>query len=136
MIENVTVYLDKAFDCLTDAEVLIEKDRLTASVSRSYYAMFHAAQAALLSEDIEAFTHIGVNIQFQKAFVKTGKFHVYFGKTFSKILDQRLKSDYEIGFKASPDDARHTFEEATNFVKEIQQFLSRASDNSAFPEHG
>jgi uncharacterized protein (UPF0332 family) len=134
MIENVKVYLDKAFDCLADSSVLIEKDRFTASVSRSYYAMFHAAQAALLSQNIETFTHVGVNIQFQKAFVKTGKFPVSFGKTFSKILDQRLKSDYEIGFNASQEDARHTFEEATNFVKEIRQFLSRTSDNSAFPE--
>jgi len=85
--------------------------------------MFHAAQAALLSEEIEAYTHSGVNVQFQKTFIKTGKFPVIFGKTFSKILDQRLKSDYEIGFKASPDDAKHTFEEASGFVTSIREFL-------------
>ena len=84
MNENVPVFLSKAFDCLADAIVLIEKDRFTASVSRSYYAMFHAAQAVLLLEEIETFTHTGVNIQFQKAFIKTGKFPVSFGKTFSK----------------------------------------------------
>jgi len=72
MNENVTIFLEKAFECLTDAEALIEKNRYTAAVSRSYYAMFHAAQAALLSEDIEAYTHMGVNVQFQKTFIKTG----------------------------------------------------------------
>jgi uncharacterized protein (UPF0332 family) len=123
MNENVTVFLDKAFECLADATALLEKSRYTASVSRSYYAMFHAAQAALLSEEIEAYTHTGVNVQFQKTFIKTGKFPVSFGKTFSKILDQRLKSDYEIGFKASPDDAKHTFEEASGFVTSIRDFL-------------
>ncbi len=123
MNENVTVYLDKAFECLADANALLEKSRYTASVSRSYYAMFHAAQAALLTEEIEAYTHTGVNVQFQKTFIKTGKFPVLFGKTFSKILDQRLKSDYEIGFKASPDDAKHTFEEASGFVTSIRNFL-------------
>ncbi len=123
MNENVTVFLDKAFECLEDANALLEKSRYTASVSRSYYAMFHAAQAALLSEEIETYTHTGVNVQFQKTFVKTGKFPVLFGKTFSKILDQRLKSDYEIGFKASPDDAKHTFEEASEFVTSIRSFL-------------
>jgi uncharacterized protein (UPF0332 family) len=89
--------------------------------------LFHAAQAALLSEKIEAYTHMGVNVQFQKAFVKTGKFPVLFGKTFSKILDQRLKSDYEIGFKASATDASHTFQEAKEFVTKIQDFLSENS---------
>jgi hypothetical protein len=123
MNENVTVILDKALECLADATALLEKSRYTASVSRSYYAMFHAAQAALLSEEIDAYTHTGVNVQFQKTFIKTGKFPVIFGKTFSKILDQRLKSDYEIGFKASPDDAKHTFEEASGFVTSIRNFL-------------
>ncbi len=123
MNENVTVFLDKALECLADATALLEKSRYTASVSRSYYAMFHAAQAALLSEEIDAYTHTGVNVQFQKTFIKTGKFPVIFGKTFSKILDQRLKSDYEIGFKASPDDAKHTFEEASGFVTSIRNFL-------------
>ena len=123
MNENVTVFLDKALECLADATALLEKSRYTASVSRSYYAMFHAAQAALMSEEIDAYTHTGVNVQFQKTFIKTGKFPVIFGKTFSKILDQRLKSDYEIGFKASPDDANHTFEEASGFVTSIRNFL-------------
>lgn len=123
MNENVTVILDKALECLADATALLEKSRYTASVSRSYYAMYHAAQAALLSEEIDAYTHTGVNVQFQKTFIKTGKFPVIFGKTFSKILDQRLKSDYEIGFKASPDDAKHTFEEASGFVTTIRNFL-------------
>ncbi len=123
MNENVVVFLDKAFECLADATALLEKNRYTATLSRSYYAMFHAAQAALISQGIEAYTHTGVNVQFQKTFVKTGKFPLAFGKTFSKILDQRLKSDYEIGFKASPDDAKHTFDEATIFVKAIRDYL-------------
>jgi uncharacterized protein (UPF0332 family) len=116
MSENAKVFLEKAFECLADAEALIEKNRYTAVVSRNYYAMFHAAQAALLSEAIEAHTHAGVNVQFQKAFVKTRMFPVSIGKTFSKILGQRLKSDYEIGFKALAEDAKHPFQKASGFV--------------------
>jgi uncharacterized protein (UPF0332 family) len=123
MKENAKVFLEKAYECLTDAEVLLEKSRFTASVSRSYYAMYHAAQAALINENIEAYTHSGVNVQFQKTFIKTGKFPVTFGKAFSKILDQRLKSDYEIGFKAFLDDARHTYQEASAFIDAIRDFL-------------
>ena len=123
MNENVASFLDKAFECLADAKALLENCRYTATVSRSYYAMFHAAQAALLSEEIEAYTHTGVNVQFQKIFIKNGKFPIVLGKTFSKILDQRLKSDYEIGFKASSSDAKHTFDEASAFVMSIRDYL-------------
>ena len=49
MNENVTVSLDKAFERLADAAALRDKSRDTASVSRSYYSMYHAAQGALLS---------------------------------------------------------------------------------------
>jgi len=41
MNENAMVFLRKAYECLTDADVLMEKSRYTASVSRSHYAMFH-----------------------------------------------------------------------------------------------
>ncbi len=58
MNENVSVFLEKAFECLADAQALLEKERFTATVSRSYYAMFHAAQAALFSEKSEAYTDI------------------------------------------------------------------------------
>jgi uncharacterized protein (UPF0332 family) len=70
MNEDVSIFLQKAFECLADAQALLEKERFTATVSRSYYAMFHAAQAALLLEKIEAYTHMGVNVQFQKSFIE------------------------------------------------------------------
>jgi len=123
MNENVAVFLNKAFDCLEDAGALIEKERNTAAVSRCYYAMFHAAQAALLSENIESFTHAGVNVQFQKTFIKTKRFPETLGKSFSKILNQRMKSDYEIGFKASSDEAKRTFEEASLFVTSVHSCI-------------
>jgi len=86
--------------------------------------MLYAAQAILLSENIEVYTHNGVSNQFQKFFIKTGKLPVDYGKAFSKILDQRMKSDYEIGFNASHDDAKHSFNEASGFVDVIRDYLS------------
>ena len=124
MSELFALYLEKADECLTDAATLLENQRFSAAVSRSYYAMFYAAQAALYKENIDAYTHTGVNIQFQKTFIKTGRFPVSLGKTFSKIADQRLKSDYEIGFKAKFDDAQHTFNEAKEFVNAIRDYLT------------
>jgi uncharacterized protein (UPF0332 family) len=124
MNETFNLYLEKANECLADAEALLKNYRYSATVSRRYYAMFYAAQAALYSENIEAFTRTGVNVQFQKVFIKSGRFAVSFGKAFSKIADQRLKSDYEIGFRASGEDALHTFNEAKEFVKAIRGYFA------------
>jgi len=45
--EDVQQYFERAADCVEDARVLLENERTGASVSRAYYAMFHAATAAM-----------------------------------------------------------------------------------------
>lgn len=125
MTDNVKIYLSKAEEDILDAEILFEKGRYTTVVSRSYYAMFHGAQALLLSKLIETYTHSGVNIQFHKLFIKTGIFSLELGKSFTKILDTRIKSDYEIGFKASKDVAETSLREAREFLSTIRAYLDK-----------
>lgn len=124
MKEEVQLTLNEANECLTDARIMLESKRWKAAVSRSYYAMYHAVRAVLLSEDIATFTHQGANIQFGKHFVKTGIFDRKLIKTFSKMLDTRQKADYEIGFSASESDATHAFVEAENFYIEMNKYLT------------
>ena len=123
MIEKILLTINKAKDCLDDATAMIEKLRSNAAVSRSYYAMFHSAQAVLLSENIVAFTHQGVNVQFNKYFIKTGKFDKELTTAYNKILDQRLKSDYEIGFKSNIEDAGYAYSQALNFYNTLKDYL-------------
>ena len=124
MKEEVQMTLDEANECLTDAKIMLDSQRWKAAVSRSYYAMYHAVKAVLLSKDIATFTHQGANIQFGKFFIKTGIFDRNLIKSFSKMLDTRQKADYEIGFKASESDATHAFLEADFFYKEMDKYLN------------
>jgi uncharacterized protein (UPF0332 family) len=123
MNQELSLTLNEAKECLTDAQIMFEQKRWKASVSRAYYAMYHAAKAALLSINVDAFTHQGVNIQFSKHFVKTEIFDRNFSKVFSKMLDTRQKADYEIGFSADESDAQHAIEEAEYFYNEILKYL-------------
>lgn len=121
--DEALLTLAVAKDCLYDAKALLDIGRYRASVSRSYYAIFHAAKAALISMNVEAYTHQGVNIQFGKIFIKSGIFDKSLIRTFSKMLDTRLKADYEIGFKASQGDAQDAFSEAELFYSKIADYL-------------
>jgi uncharacterized protein (UPF0332 family) len=47
--EEVQRHFERAAECVEDARVLLENNRLAAAVTRAYYAMFHAATAALLA---------------------------------------------------------------------------------------
>lgn len=121
-------YLDsyeKAKECLTDAEFLLSGNRWHATVSRAYYAMFHAAQALLLANDIVAHTHKGVSIHFNKHFVKTKLFNHQLGRKFDKIREERERSDYEIGFRASKELAHDTVNDAKLFITQIGELLDK-----------
>ena len=73
MNEEVRLHLKKADDCIKDAELLISADRYFSTVGRGYYAMFHAATAALLTKDIVRRSHQGIISSFGREFIKTGK---------------------------------------------------------------
>ena len=123
MNEIVKNTLSSAGECLLDAQALLLAQRWKASVSRCYYAMYHSTKAILLSIGIETFTHQGVNIQFNKHFIKTSVFDKSISRSFSKMLDNRLASDYEIGFNATENEAKHAYNEAEIFNKLISDYL-------------
>jgi len=58
--EEARLHLQRANDCIKDAEVLLNAHRPSAAVGRTYYAMFHAATAALLERDIKRHSHQGL----------------------------------------------------------------------------
>jgi uncharacterized protein (UPF0332 family) len=123
MNDEVTQTIIEARECLRDSQIMLKEERWKAAVSRAYYAMYHAAKAALVAIGENAFTHQGVNIQFSKHFIKTGIFNKSLIKTFSKMLDTRQKADYEVGFQADLSDAMNAVDEATRFYQENSNYL-------------
>jgi len=60
--EEERLHIERADDCIKDAELLMDGHRYSAVVGRAYYAMFHAATAALLKRDIKRHSHQGINL--------------------------------------------------------------------------
>jgi uncharacterized protein (UPF0332 family) len=75
---------------------LLEKNLLEDSISRAYYAMFHAAQAILYKKGLKAKSHAGVKSLFGEHIVKKGTISEELGRAFSRAFDLRQKSDYEV----------------------------------------
>lgn len=73
MTEEIQRHLAQAAECIEDAQVLLDHDRLAAVVTRAYYAMFHAATAALLGEDVRRSSHRGLLSVFGERLVKTDR---------------------------------------------------------------
>jgi uncharacterized protein (UPF0332 family) len=91
--EDVQLHLKEADNCLAEAELLLTPSFLGGAVSRSYYAMFHAATAALLQRGIKRRSHQGIIVAFGQTFVKPGLVDARFHKYFTKAFGLRQESD-------------------------------------------
>jgi uncharacterized protein (UPF0332 family) len=90
-LDNITKtlidsYTQKAEKKLGVAEKLFEMREHEDCVSRAYYAVFHAAQALLLTEGQRAEIHKGVVTLFSLLFIKTGKFEKNLAEYLSNLV--------------------------------------------------
>ena len=117
--------LEKAKEKLRVAEQLLQSGDYDDAVSRAYYAAFHAAQAALLTEGLTATTHQGLVNLFGLHLVKTGKLPKQLGKFLANLKDDRESSDYEIYSGIDQETAERAVEEAKAFCAAVEAYVKR-----------
>ncbi len=72
MIESVRELLDKAAQSISAAELLLKDSYVDFSASRTYYAMFYAVEALLLSRERAFSKHSAVISAFSQGVYKDG----------------------------------------------------------------
>lgn len=117
-------YLAKARDKARVARDLLARREWDDAVSRAYYAAFHAAQAALLTEGQRAETHRGVVTLFGLLLVKTGKLEKRWGKLFANLKDDREAGDYDALSWIEEETASRAVREAEEFVGAVAGYIA------------
>ena len=117
-------YLEKSRGKLKVVEKLLTSGDYEDSVSRAYYAAFHATQAVLLTEGLETSTHQGLVNLFGLHFIKTGKFERKYGKYLANLKDDRENGDYELYCSIDKETAQEAIREAQALVQAAQDYLS------------
>ena len=82
-----------AEDILREIEHLVAGDLYRASISRAYYAMFHAATAAILANEVDQGPRQAIFPVFEKAFIKTGMLDKKYLNYFRQASNSRNESD-------------------------------------------
>jgi uncharacterized protein (UPF0332 family) len=114
----------KAAQAVASARVLLETNDADGAANRAYYAMFDAAQAALLSSGVPAAdalgkTHRGVINAFSAYLVKEGPVSKELGRQLKRAEEVRLVADYN-GETVTLADAAELVNQAELFVKAMQ----------------
>lgn len=93
------------------------------SVSRAFYAILHAAKAALQVEGIAAESHAAVKRLFGLHLIQAGLVEAEWGSFPGESLDVRLTAEYDVETSFSEEDARDECERATAFRGRIRRLL-------------
>lgn len=92
-------------------------------VSRAYYAILHAAKAALQILGIAAESHAAVKRLFGFHLVQTGLIEAEWGSVAGESLDLRLTADYDVETRFSEVDALEEYDRAKAFLGRIRVLL-------------
>jgi uncharacterized protein (UPF0332 family) len=117
--------LEKAADDLDTADLMFKNNKLSQSINRSYYSMFHAVRALLALSVLDSKKHTGVISFFNKRYIKPGKIEPEYSKMLSNAFDIRNDSDYDDYYIAPREDARIQLENAKKFLERIREYISR-----------
>lgn len=117
----------KATQAVASAQVLMELGDVDGASNRAYYAMFDAAQAALLRSGVPAAdalgkTHRGVITAFSAYLVKDGPVSKELGRQLKRAEEMRLVADYN-GESVLQADAAELVNQAQRFVQAMQSLF-------------
>lgn len=121
--------VERAHQAVRDARILLEADSPQGAISRAYYAMFHAARAALRAIDPElerAKTHATVLRRFSRHVVVEHAQAAELGRQLRKAFELRQSADYD-GPDVSKAQAQMAVESAEQFLGELIEFIGNLS---------
>jgi uncharacterized protein (UPF0332 family) len=122
--EESKALLEKAGESVKGAKVLLREKLFGFSASRAYYAMFYIAEALLLSKGLVFSKHSAVIAAFGENFSKTGLLDKKFHRYLLAASEIREAGDYEATEEVPEEAALKLIEQAEEFLKISQEYLS------------
>jgi uncharacterized protein (UPF0332 family) len=113
----------KADESLDAAQSLLAGGHDAFAASRTYYAMFYAAEAALLKKGLSFSKHAAVMAEFNRVFVKGGVFAPEMFKALQLGFDMRSQGDYSV-LPVPRERAEGLLGKAREFVAAVEAFLA------------
>ncbi len=115
----------RAMHSLHAASLCLNHGCLADTISRDYYAAFHAAKAALTYRTGTApQSHGSVRQQFGLQLVRNGPLEGHWGSEIGNLYDLRLGADYDPQQRYSAVYVREVHQRAARFLERILRYLS------------
>ena len=114
---------DKAHRFLQDADDMLQQKRWDLAANRYYYACYHIVHAVFISKGIIVKTHDGTLTELGKHFILTNKLDKKFGRFFARMIQLRIKADYNSIAEVSETEVREMAPLSHEFVENVEILL-------------
>ena len=118
--KQLSLMICKAHRSLEAAKVLFREEDFGAVSSKSYYAVFHMLQAALLTKGLSFSKHLTVINAFSNQFIKSGIYPREFSKEIKRLKKNREVGDYEYLKAIQKEEAEEDLKSAEKIVSVIE----------------
>jgi uncharacterized protein (UPF0332 family) len=123
--KDISDLLQMAKESLEVAEDLFKSEHYGFSASRSYYAMFYAAEAILLTKNLSFSKHKAVVSAFGKEFIKTNLLSQPLHQYLRNAFKLRQLGDYGLPGSVSEKKAQILIEQTREFIGEVEEYLRK-----------
>lgn len=119
----ISLQVEKSHKFLDEANEMAKQERWDLAANRYYYACFHIVQAAFISRGISTRTHDGCLTELGKKFILTGELDKKYGRFFSRMIQLRIKADYNSIAEVTEAEVLEMAPLSTDFISSIEALL-------------
>ena len=127
MLELSKYRMEKAKECLADAQDAFEESRLANSINRSYYAMFHATRALLAIDGFDSKKHSSIIGYFNQYYIANSKIETNYYQMIANAFRVRNKTDYDDFYIVSKNEAQKQMENAISFIAFMDIYINEGN---------
>lgn len=121
----ITLQIDKAVRFLQEADEMLKQNRWDLAANRFYYACYHMVHALFITKGISTKTHDGTLSELGKHFILTGQLDKKFGRFFARMIQLRIKADYNSIAEVSEEEVKELAPLSHDFVEAVRGLISK-----------
>lgn len=123
----IRLQAEKAERLLHEGDDMVSQQRWDMAANRYYYACYHMVHAAFIIHGISTKTHEGTLTELGKNFILTGMLDKKFGRFYSRMLQLRLKADYNSIAEVTEEEVLEMSPLSHDFVENMRPLLVHQS---------
>lgn len=117
--EIIQYRINRAYETLEEARIMVQHKKWNAAVNRMYYACYYIVIALLKPHA----THSGVKAQFNKYVASTSKIDPALAKFYNHIIQDRQESDYKDLYFFEAEEVKSMIPVAQQFIDSIRKLI-------------